>query len=108
VRKGLVAGIIETSRYPAETLQLAPGQTLLLYTDGVTEAMNTADNYYSEQRLLTAIAGGNKDEPRALIDAIHADIFEFAGTAPQADDITMFALRYRGAAPGNPVDTERV
>ena len=108
VKKGLVAGIMDNSRYPAETLQLAPGQTLLLYTDGVTEAMNTADDYYSEKRLLAAIAGGNKDEPRALINAIHADIFGFAGTAPQADDITMFALRYHGAAPGDPVDAERV
>jgi sigma-B regulation protein RsbU (phosphoserine phosphatase) len=108
VKKGLVAGIMDNSRYPAETLQLAPGHTLLLYTDGVTEAMNTADDYYSEKRLLAAITGVNTGEPRALIDAVHADIFEFARNAPQADDITMFALRYRGAAPGDPVDAERV
>jgi len=99
---------MDNSRYPAETLQLAPGHTLLLYTDGVTEAMNTADDYYSEKRLLAAITGGDTGEPRALIDAVHADIFEFARNAPQADDITMFALRYRGAAPGDPVDAERV
>ena len=108
VKKGLVAGIMDNSRYPAETLQIAPGQTLLLYTDGVTEAMNTADNYYSEKRLLAAIAGASADDPRTLIDAIHASIFEFARNAPQADDITMFALSYRGAAYGKPVDAERV
>jgi serine phosphatase RsbU (regulator of sigma subunit) len=96
LKKGLVAGIMEESRYASDTLQLAPGQSLLLYTDGVTEAMDPRQALYSEARLLAQLGAGNRDDPRAMIDAVRADMAEFSRDAPQADDITMLALRYRG------------
>lgn len=96
VRKGLVAGIMEASRYPMDTLQLAPGESLLLYTDGVTEAMNPAQDLYSEERFLEAVRGWDGESPAVLVDAVRASLAVFSQSAPQADDITMLALRYVG------------
>jgi len=105
VKKGLVAGIMENSRYPAGTLQLRPGQMLLLYTDGVTEAMDSEDNDYSEERLMEAAGRTGTDDPRDLINTIRAGISEFVQNAPQADDITMFAIRYLGPVCGEAEDS---
>ena len=98
VKKGLVAGIIETSRYPLGTCQLAPGDSILMYTDGVTEAMNTRDEFYSEERLLATVCSGGWEDPRSLVARVRSTIADFARGAAQADDITMLAMRYRGPA----------
>ncbi len=96
VKKGLVAGIIESVHYPPDTLRLGPGQSLLLYTDGVTEAMNVHNELYTEEKLLDVLNTGNWDSPRTLVDTIRASLAEFSQNTPQADDITMLALRYIG------------
>jgi sigma-B regulation protein RsbU (phosphoserine phosphatase) len=83
-------------------LQLAAGQSLLLYTDGVTEAMNPREAFYTEERLLAKLRERVWDNPRTLVDTLRADIAEFVREAPQADDITMLALRFCGARPGAP------
>jgi sigma-B regulation protein RsbU (phosphoserine phosphatase) len=97
VKKGLVAGILNTSSYPTDTIRLQPGQSVLLYTDGVTEAMNPCDEFYSEERFLDTVRTRVWPEPRELIETVRTSIAEFTQTAPQADDITMLALRYRGS-----------
>ena len=94
VRKGLVAGIIESTRYPLETRQLAPGESVLLYTDGVTEAMNTRNELYSEERLLATVRNAKLHDPHGLVDSVRASLAGFVEEAPQADDITMLAVRY--------------
>jgi len=96
VKKGLVAGIMEASRYPMDALQLAAGESLLLYTDGVTEAMNPEEDLYSEERFLEAARGWDGESPAALVDAVRASVAVFSQSAPQADDITLLALRYVG------------
>lgn len=105
VKKGLVAGIMDNSRYPAGTLQLGAGQMLLLYTDGVTEAMDAEDNYYSEERLMEVVGKTSADDPRVMVNAIRAGISDFVQNAAQADDITMFAIKYRGPVRGEAVDS---
>ena len=102
LRKGIVAGIMENARYATDTLRLAAGQSLLLYTDGVTEAMNPREAFYTEERLLARLQERAWDNPRTLVDTLRADIAEFVREAPQADDITMLALRFCGARPGAP------
>jgi sigma-B regulation protein RsbU (phosphoserine phosphatase) len=97
VKKGLVAGIMEDSLYPPDSLQFAPGDSLLLYTDGVTEAMNAADAFYSEERFLATVRSSDWNDPRSLVETVRADLGAFVQNAAQADDITMLALRYRGA-----------
>lgn len=98
LNKGLVAGIREGARYPMSTLQLTPGESLLLYTDGITEAANQQDEFFSEARLLAMLQGRIWDSPRVLIDTLRAAITDFAQGTPQSDDITMLALQYRGPA----------
>ena len=94
LKKGLVAGIMDNARYPVDVRQLNPGETILLYTDGVTEAMNMASDFYSEERLLAMVRRAPGREPRHLVDEVRADIGAFVVDAPQADDITMLAVRY--------------
>ncbi len=95
LKKGLVAGIIEDSRYAADAMQLSPGDRILLYTDGVTEALDTGNQLYSEARLLATVQGADAPDSRNLIEKIRASIAEFVQDAPQADDITMLCLCYR-------------
>jgi serine phosphatase RsbU (regulator of sigma subunit) len=97
-RKGLVAGIIDGTRYPLVTRQMKPGDTLLLYTDGVTEAMNTAGEFYTEARLLASVRTGSWHDPRSLIEGTRASLAQFAENAEPADDITMLAMRFCGNA----------
>ena len=96
VRKGLVAGIMEGSRYPQVNLLMMPGDSVLLYTDGVTEALNPSEELYSEERLVETARQHAGNSPRDLVNELRASIAAFADTAPQADDITMLALYYAG------------
>lgn len=96
IKKGLVAGIMEGSRYAADSRQFQPGETLLIYTDGVTEAMNSGDAFYSEARFLSLVRESDWHDPRSLIENVRADLAAFVQDAPQADDITLLAIRYCG------------
>ena len=73
-----------------------PGDILFLYTDGVTEATDTANRLYGEERLQAGLNGMTDTKPEALCKTVLADVDRFAGEAPQFDDITMLCLRYRG------------
>jgi sigma-B regulation protein RsbU (phosphoserine phosphatase) len=78
--------------YPCWQGQLAPGDTLLMYTDGVSEAFDVENQAFGEARLQAALAPGRdaRAQCEALVDAVHT----FAGAAPQSDDITVLALHY--------------
>jgi sigma-B regulation protein RsbU (phosphoserine phosphatase) len=95
-RQEPVAGALEGVAYTTDTLTLKPGDGLLLYTDGVTEAMNPDQELYGEARLLeqTKILGGL--EPNPLCERLGENVHAFAAGAEQSDDITMLALRYLG------------
>ena len=75
---------------------LRPGEALLLYTDGVTEAMNLSETLYSDQRLAQFLASNRGSSPRQIIGDLVSDVRQFAGAAPQSDDITVLALLYFG------------
>jgi sigma-B regulation protein RsbU (phosphoserine phosphatase) len=95
-RQEPVAGALEGVAYTTDTLTLKPGDGLLLYTDGVTEAMNPDQELYGEARLLeqAKILGGL--EPNPLCERLGENVHAFAAGAEQSDDITMLALRYLG------------
>ena len=83
--------------YPAESLTLAPGETLVLYTDGIPEAENTAGEAYGFERLETVLAGLPADVDAATATAaVMADVACFAAGAQPSDDITVLVLRYTG------------
>ncbi|MEM1096808.1 MAG: SpoIIE family protein phosphatase [Bacteroidota bacterium] len=82
--------------FASKTLQLNPGDTLFVYTDGVPEANNAEHVDYEEERLEAELAGLTDAEPEALNAAVLSAVQAFAGEAPQRDDITMLALKYHG------------
>lgn len=97
-RSGLVLAGMEGVRYRKHEIQLAPGDVVYLYTDGVTEAANENQNLYGEKRLREILNANVQAEPEAICNAVHTDVDCFTGTAPQCDDITMLALRFYGEA----------
>lgn len=100
LRAGFVLGPMEDTHYETEGLTLQPGETLFLYTDGVTEATNSSDELYGEAQLLSALQRGPKEDLVAMIQKIRAEVTAHAAGAPQSDDVTMVALKYRGAVTG--------
>ncbi|MGM0553496.1 MAG: SpoIIE family protein phosphatase [Pseudomonadota bacterium] len=99
---GLVLGAMEDMDYPTHSVTLAPGDSLLLYTDGVTEAADAEQTLYGEERLFdlyTAIATRSAKEQ---VEAVMQSVEAFADGATQADDITVLALRYCPPEGGRP------
>jgi sigma-B regulation protein RsbU (phosphoserine phosphatase) len=93
---GFLLGMLDDMEYDVHKLLLQPGDTMLLYTDGVTEAMNGTGELFEESRLVGSLERMNGSPLEAMLEGINADLMRFAGGAPQADDITMLALQYRG------------
>ena len=92
---GIALGVAPDFEYRQNTITLAPGDTLVLYTDGVTEAMNGAQEEFGVERLRGVFAaappGDSRETSQAVFNAVHA----FAGDTPQSDDVTCLAL-WRG------------
>lgn len=95
-RPGFVLAGMEGMRYRQGELRLLAGDTLVLYTDGVTEACNSREELYGTARLIKVLGRQEKFSPCDLCHAVRADIDTFAGDVPQADDITMLCLTYGG------------
>jgi sigma-B regulation protein RsbU (phosphoserine phosphatase) len=93
---GRALGLVKQSPYASGRMVLAPGEALLLYTDGVTEAMNPSETLYSDQRLEQFLGTNRGSAPRQIIGNLIGDVKQFAGGAPQSDDITVLALLYLG------------
>lgn len=90
-------GVEVARQYPIWRGRLLPGDTLLTYTDGVTEAFDRDDNAFGNKRLLEALdpALDARRQCEALVEKVHA----FAGGAAQSDDITVLAIRYKRDTP---------
>jgi sigma-B regulation protein RsbU (phosphoserine phosphatase) len=89
---GMVLGVKPGAIYTAGALELAPGEALYLYTDGVTEAFNEADDMFTEQRLEAVLAGSARSCTE-IIGSVVSAVGNFVGAAPRSDDIAMLALR---------------
>ena len=88
-----MAGAIDGITYHEGTLQLESGDALVMFTDGVTEAMNTANEEFGEQRLEDTLEDVAMHNCQQMVEAIKADVAAFAGEAEQSDDITVLALK---------------
>ncbi|MFG1403272.1 SpoIIE family protein phosphatase [Xanthobacter sediminis] len=94
---GMAVAVLEGFVYTERTFQLEPGDTLFLYTDGVTEAFDVDENPYGEKRLETLLASGASEwSVHELSERVLASVHVFERGAPQADDITCLTLRYFG------------
>lgn len=85
-------GLDEESDYSSATTLLSPGDALLLFTDGVTEAMNNREEFYGEERLQETLTRCLGMPPAELLGCVEKDLANFTGTHPQHDDITMLCL----------------
>jgi sigma-B regulation protein RsbU (phosphoserine phosphatase) len=92
----LAVGCFENSPYVLETLVLDPGDSIILYSDGVTEGMNKDEELFSDDRLLRSVREVGGRHPDEILKRILADVHSHAAGAPQSDDITVLALRYKG------------
>ena len=91
--KDIVVGALDDFQFSEETLQLEHGETLLLYTDGVTEAINVNDEEYGEKRLEETLKDVIQQNCQQIINTVKADVKTFAGEAEQSDDITLLAIK---------------
>ncbi|MDE2803019.1 MAG: SpoIIE family protein phosphatase [Chloroflexota bacterium] len=95
--EGLALAVLSGVDFVEGELTLEPGDTLVLYTDGVTEAMDAVNEEFGMERLRAVFAGGGPQGAEAANEAVFAAVREFVSGAPQSDDITCLTLR-RGRA----------
>ncbi|MFT7518324.1 MAG: serine phosphatase RsbU (regulator of sigma subunit)/CHASE2 domain-containing sensor protein [Kiritimatiellia bacterium] len=92
-RHGPVTGAMEDLEYEESTTQIAPGELLFLFTDGVVEAMNAANEFYEEDRLQAVLHSLGDVDSAAATSACFDDVLAFTGDVPRADDITVLTVR---------------
>ena len=90
---GLPLGLFRGGQYTAQTLELNPGDSLFLYTDGLSEARSRADEEYGEDRVAEVVAAHLSLDPRSLIRACIKNVTEFRAGAPLTDDLAAMAVR---------------
>ena len=96
VEANLPVGVEKGWDYKGQRLTLFPGSTLLLYTDGLTEAEDESQNQFGEPRLIDTLQGTDAESPEATVHALAAAVRQFVGKAEQSDDLTMLAIRFLG------------
>ncbi len=88
----LMLGVFPGMKYDNHECKLERGDRIFIYTDGVTEAMNSNNELYGEDRLISAISGDQSRSSKAILEDIERDLNRFVDGAPQFDDITMLEL----------------
>lgn len=91
---GLPVGMFSDEQFATNRLQLAPGDALLLYTDGVTEMQDLTGTEYGMERLLKSLRAGNASRPVELINSCVHSLADFRGDGIKADDLTLMAIKY--------------
>jgi sigma-B regulation protein RsbU (phosphoserine phosphatase) len=99
-RCGPMLGLFPKFVYKQAIAQLAPGEAIVVYTDGVTEAQNPAGEYFEDDRLIACLQANAGQPVETLLNVLLQTVQKFAAGAPQADDITALALRYVGRSAG--------
>jgi phosphoserine phosphatase RsbU/P len=90
---GPVVGLMEECSYQQACVTLASGDVLVAYTDGISEAMNAADEEWGEDRLMDAVRPNRAEAARTLIDRLMVSADAFVAGAPQYDDMTLLIVR---------------
>jgi serine phosphatase RsbU (regulator of sigma subunit) len=95
---GMPVGLMEGAEFTVETLLLAPGDRVVIYSDGVTEAQNQKHEFFGKKRLNEILNAHAGQSCKAIHDAIQEGVAAFTEGAPQSDDITVVVLECHGAA----------
>jgi serine phosphatase RsbU (regulator of sigma subunit) len=93
-------GLVDMASFTSSRIQLDPGDTLLLYTDGVTEAEDRDKNLFQERGLMEALGQHQDSSLNSLQEGILNSIERFTEGASQSDDVTLLVVRYRGTVGG--------
>ena len=92
---GMPLGVFEDAKFGQRQLDLKAGETLLVYTDGVTEAMNPSRELFGEERFKRAVRGQAQLSPAQLTQRVVGEVAKFASGAEPSDDITLLAIKHR-------------
>ena len=93
---GPAIGLFDFSEFPTATRNLAPGDTMLLWSDGITEAFNIDGRVYGPERLVKLLKRRQYSGALDIVTAIENEVSRFAEGTEQSDDITCVAMRFRG------------
>ena len=93
---GVVLGLFEAATFEQEEVRLEKDDLLLLFSDGVTEAMNEANEEFGDDHLVSIVKNMRGKDPKEVVDNLVAQVRQFCGDALQSDDVTMMAVRYEG------------
>jgi sigma-B regulation protein RsbU (phosphoserine phosphatase) len=96
-KSGIPLGAMRSFKYVVEKVKLEPGDVVLLFTDGVTEAANRTEELFSVGRLREVLERCGAAHPSAIVSDIVDEVDKFAGGRTQSDDIAMVCVQYRGA-----------
>ena len=94
VRANIPIGLFDDFKYELQEADIAPGTTIFLYTDGLTEARNVAGEQFAVGRVERTLAGQADAAPEELVERVSGEVNRFVENAEQSDDLTMLAIRY--------------
>ena len=94
---GLPLGIMPEAKYESASVTLEPGDWLMVFTDGLVEAVNAHDEEFDEPRVLSALAMESSNTPQQLLERLMASVDLFVGSTPQHDDITCLLVKAGGS-----------
>jgi sigma-B regulation protein RsbU (phosphoserine phosphatase) len=94
---GMVVGMIKEATFEEQTIQLEPGDVLVAFSDGITEARNVDGEEFGEGRLLTCVNAHRELAPALLLQEIFETVHHFSAGGAQADDLTVLVLSYSGS-----------
>ena len=97
MKKNMALAVVENTSYALGHFSMGPGDMVLLYTDGVNEAMNGENEQFSNRRLLDTLNGLDQGSAATLIKTVEREIAQFVGDTPRSDDITMVGVKFFGA-----------
>jgi sigma-B regulation protein RsbU (phosphoserine phosphatase) len=91
--RGVILGALTEAYLEERDLDVQPGDLLLFYSDGLTEAMNAQRQLFGEEQLAAVLAANQRRSAQEVLEAIVEAVRAFCGNTPQSDDLTLFAVR---------------
>jgi sigma-B regulation protein RsbU (phosphoserine phosphatase) len=96
--RGIVLGVKEDAAYVGEVISISPNDRLLIYTDGICEAMNERMEEFGEERLTEIVRRSDRAPVGELVDTILGAVNNHVGDAAEGDDMTLILLKRRGSS----------
>jgi serine phosphatase RsbU (regulator of sigma subunit) len=93
---GMALGVTEEARWRQKEVRMSPGDVLVLYTDGITEAQNPNEVFFEEDRMIESVLRKMGGTAQQILDGLLTDVQHFVGPAPRQDDIAMIVIRREG------------